>query len=292
MIRSMTGYGRSEGRHQNHTVVVEIRSVNHRYCEVMLKLPKLLFSTEPELKKLIQDRFSRGRIDCSISLNGEGRSVKKLTINRELAEQYCSMMETLKRDLGLEGRVDLSLLAAIPDLIEVKEPLVPVEEIVRTAKTLLRKAMDSLEEMRRWEGKQLYHDLTGRIKLLRKSLKKVASRAPRVVQAYQHRLLERVKELSKGIRVDRDRVHQEVALYAEKCDVTEEITRLQSHAMQFDQVISRGEEAGRRLDFLIQEMNREVNTIGSKGNDVVIAREVVRMKAELEKLREQVQNIE
>jgi uncharacterized protein (TIGR00255 family) len=288
----MTGYGRSEGRHQSHRVVVELRSVNHRYCEVMLRLPKLLLSIETEIKKLIQDRFSRGRIDCSISLNGEGRAVKKLILNRELAGQYCAVMETLKRDLGLEGGVDLSLLAAVPDLIEVKETPMLAEELGKTAKRLLKKAMDSLDQMRRWEGKQLYHDLTARIKALRQALKTVDSRAPRVLKAYQRRLVERVKGLSQGLKLDRDRVHQEVALFAEKCDVTEEITRLQSHTKQFEQLISKGEEAGRRLDFLIQEMNREVNTIGSKGNDVVIAREVVRMKAELEKLREQVQNIE
>ena len=142
------------------------------------------------------------------------------------------------------------------------------------------------------EGKQLYQDLTDRIKGLLQSLKKVNSRAPRVVKAYQRRLIERVKGLSRGLKLDRDRIHQEVALYAERCDVTEEAIRLQSHAKQFEQMISGGKEVGRSLDFLIQEMNREVNTIGSKGNDVVIAREVVRMKAELEKLREQVQNIE
>jgi uncharacterized protein (TIGR00255 family) len=273
-------------------MVVELRSVNHRYCEVMFKLPKLLLSIETEFKKLIQERFSRGRIDCSISLNGEIKPTKKLSLNRELAEQYCSLMETLKHDLGLEGKVDLSLLAGIPDLIMVTEPPMPAEELGRAAKGLLRKAMDSLDEMRLWEGRQLYRDLTGRIQVLRRALKKVNSRAPRVVNAYQRRLNERVKELSRGLKLDRDRVHQEVALYAEKCDVTEEVTRLHSHTKQFEQMISGSEEAGRRLDFLIQEMNREVNTIGSKGNDVVIAREVVRMKAELEKLREQVQNIE
>ena len=188
--------------------------------------------------------------------------------------------------------MDLSLLAGIPDLIVVTEPPMLMEELGKATKKLLSNAVDSLDEMRQREGKQLYQDLTDRIKGLRQSLKTVSSRAPRVVKAYQRRIIERVKELSRGLKLDRDRVHQEVALYAERCDVTEEVTRLQSHTKQFEQMISGGKEVGRSLDFLIQEMNREVNTIGSKGNDVVIAREVVRMKAELEKLREQVQNIE
>src|SRR5258705_9293648 len=154
MIRSMTGYGRSEGRHQNHMMVVELRSVNHRYCEVMLKFPKLLIPIETEFKKLIQDRFLRGRIDCSVTLNGEGKPMKQLSLNRELAEQYFSLMETLKRDLGLEGRLDLSLLAGIPDLIVVAEPPMLVEELGKATKKLLSNAMDSLDAMRQLEGKQ------------------------------------------------------------------------------------------------------------------------------------------
>ncbi len=288
----MTGYGRSEGHHQNHTMVVELRSVNHRYCEVMLRLPKPLLSIETEFKKLIQDRFPRGRIDCSITLNGGGESVKQLSLNRELAKQYCFLLETLKQELGLEGKVDLALLANIPDLIVVTEPPMLLEQLGTAANRLLKKAMDSLDEMRQREGKQLYQDLTDRIKVLRQALKKIGSRAPRVVKTYQRRVIQRVKELSRGLKLDQDRIHQEVALHAERCDVTEEITRLQSHAKQFEQMISGGQTVGRSLDFLIQEMNREVNTIGSKGNDVVIAREVVYMKTELEKLREQVQNIE
>src|SRR6266446_6878636 len=185
MIRSMTGYGRCEGHHQNRTMVVELRSVNHRYCEVMLRLPKPLLSIETEFKKLIQDRFPRGRIDCSITLNGEGESVKQLSLNRELAKQYCFLLETLKQELGLEGKVDLALLANIPDLIVVTEPPMLLEELGTAANRLLEKAMDSLDEMRQREGKQLYQDLTGRIKVLRQALKKVGSRAPRVIKTYQ-----------------------------------------------------------------------------------------------------------
>lgn len=288
----MTGYGRSEGHHQDHTMVVELRSVNHRYCEVMLRLPKPLLAIDTEFKKLIQGRFPRGRIDCSITLNGEGESVKQLSLNRELAKQYCSLLETLKQELGLEGKVDLTMLANIPDLIVAAESPMLLEELGTAAKRLLKKAMDSLDEMRQREGKQLYQDLTDRIKVLRQALKKIHSRAPQVVQAYQGQLMKRVKELSQSLKLDQDRIHQEVALYAERCDVTEEITRLQSHIKQFEQMISGDQTVGRSLDFLIQEMNREVNTIGSKGNDVIIAREVVHIKAELEKMREQVQNIE
>ena len=167
-----------------------------------------------------------------------------------------------------------------------------LEELGTAARRLLKKAMDSLDEMRQREGKQLYQDLTDRIQVLRQALKKIDSRAPRVVKTYRRQVIKRVHELSRGLKLDQSRIHQEVALYAERCDVTEEITRLQSHTKQFEQMITGGQAVGRSLDFLIQEMNREVNTIGSKGNDVVIAREVVSMKAELEKLREQVQNIE
>lgn len=288
----MTGYGRSEGRHQNHTMVVELRSVNHRYCEVMLRLPRPLLSIETEFKKLIQDRFPRGRIDCSVTLNGEGESVKQLSLNRELAKQYCSLLETLKQELGLEGKVDLAMLADLPGLIMVTEPPVLLEELGTAAKKLLKKAMDSLDEMRKREGKQLYQDLTNRLKVLRQAFKKIVSRAPTAVKTYQRQLIKRVEKLSQGLKLDQDRIHQEVALYAERSDVTEEITRLQSHIKQFEQMISTDQTVGRSLDFLIQEMNREVNTIGSKGNDIVISREVVFMKGELEKLREQVQNIE
>jgi uncharacterized protein (TIGR00255 family) len=292
MIRSMTGYGRGEGRYQSCMMVVELRSVNHRYCEVMLRLAKPLLAIETDFKKLIQDRFTRGRIDCSVTLDGGEESAKHLSLNRELARQYYSLLEMLKQDLGLEGKVDLAMLANFRDLIVVTEPPVLLEELGIVAKRLLKKAIESLDEMRQEEGRQLYQDLTNRIEVLRQSLKKIHSRVPRVVKSYRGQLMRRVKMLTRGIKLDHDRIHQEVALYAERCDVTEEVTRLQSHIKQFEKMVSGNQAVGRSLDFLIQEMNREVNTIGSKSNDVRIAREVVHLKGELEKLREQVQNVE
>ena len=292
MIRSMTGFGRSEGRFQNRMVAVELRSVNHRYCEVMLRLPKPLLSIETDLKKLIHERFSRGRIDCSITLNGEEESTQQFSLNRELARQYRSLLETLKEDLALEGKVDLAMMANVRDLIVVTEPPLQIEEFSAAAKRLLKKAMESLDEMRQREGKQLYQDMMDRLEVLRQALKKLHSRAPEVVKTYQRQLIKRVRALSQGLQLDRSRIHQEVALYAERCDVTEEITRLQSHIKQFEQMISGSQSVGRSLDFLVQEMNREINTIGSKGNDEIVSKEVVRLKGELEKLREQVQNVE
>jgi len=292
MIRSMTGYGRGEGRYQSRRMVVELRSVNHRYCEVMLRLPKPLFAIETDLKKLIQDRFTRGRLDCSVTLDGEEESTKLLSLNRELAKQYFLLLETLKQDLGLEGKVDLAMLANIRDLIVVTEPPILPEELGATAKSLLKKALESVDEMRQREGRQLYRDLAARLEILRQALEKIQSHAPQVVRSYQVQLKKRVKMLTRGLKLDKDRIHQEVAIYAERCDITEEITRLRSHIKQFEKMISGKQAIGRSLDFLIQEMNREVNTIGSKSNDAMIASEAVFLKGELEKLREQVQNVE
>jgi uncharacterized protein (TIGR00255 family) len=273
-------------------MTVELRSVNHRYCEVMMRLPKPLLAIETDLKKLIQDRFRRGRLDCSVTLDGEEESTKLLSLNRELAKQYYLLLETLKQDLGLEGKVDLAMLANIRDLIVVTEPPLRLDELGAAAKSLLKKALEAVDEMRRGEGRQLYHDLTARLQILRQALKKIHSHAPQVVRSYQRQLMKRVKMLTHGLKLDKDRIHQEVALYAERCDITEEVTRLRSHFQQFEKMISGNQAVGRSLDFLIQEMNREVNTIGSKSNDAMIAREVVHLKGELEKLREQVQNVE
>lgn len=292
MIESMTGYGRSEGSYRDLTIVAELRSTNHKYCDITVRLPKLLLPLETVLRKQVQQRFTRGRLEVAVSINGANEQPKQLDVDLELARQYSRILKDLKAKLELPGPVDLALLMNFKDIITTAEWTGTTDALAAQVRGLLNEAMDRLEAMRRKEGRALVRDLGQRLRLIEKALRHIQSRVPAMVRGYQARLNERIERLTQGVKLDPARLAQEVAVFAERSDVSEELTRLKSHLNQFRTMMQGRESIGRSLDFLIQEMNREVNTIGSKASDASIAMKVVGIKSELEKLREQVQNIE
>lgn len=292
MIRSMTGYGRSEGQHKGRSLVVELRSVNHRYCDVMIRLPKHLAPLEETVKKKVQSRFARGHIEVSVNFNGAGSSPKRFKLDLDSADACYQILKKLKKEFDLPGEIDLGLLSHFKEMITLVEPVEKIELIAPLLYKSLDKAMASLEKMRKEEGRALAGDLSARLQALSKMLSLIRVREKEAIASYHQRLQARVSELSKGIAVDPTRLAQEVAIFAERSDISEETARLKTHLEQFQKMMQKDEAVGRALDFLLQEMNREINTIGSKANDVTISLEVVGMKSELEKIREQVQNIE
>lgn len=293
MMRSMTGYGRREAAWTGGSVAAELRSVNHRFCEVVMRLPKSLSASEDDLKRTIQRRCARGRIELTVSLIGNRGGEKSLSLDRALARQYHRLLRGLQRDLRLGGTIDVALLAGLRDLVAVVERPLEDRQLKRIVRRLVGGALSDLDAMRRREGDALARDMRVRMRMIRDETNSVSARAPLVVQDYFDRMKARVEKLvGADVPVELGRLNQELAQYADRCDLTEELTRLSSHLTQFEAALKGRGPVGRTLDFLLQEMGREVNTIGSKANDAAIAVHVVKIKGELEKIREQVQNIE
>ncbi|WP_224983202.1 YicC/YloC family endoribonuclease [Geomonas agri] len=292
MIKSMTGYGKGEAVHEGGRFVVEVRCVNHRYGEITVKLPRVLLQFENEIKKRVGEKLVRGKIDVFIQVeNAVALGVP--TANLPLARGYLKAFQTIGEALGLHGEVDLALVASQRDVVTVAaEAEATLEDMPQELMSALEDALRRVDEMRLFEGESLYADFQRRRETLAQLIAQVAARAPQVVAEYGQRLKERIAQLLGEASLPEERLVQEVAVMADKCDVTEELVRLESHLRQFDETLAKSEPVGRKLDFLLQEINREVNTIGSKGNDAQMAALVVELKAELEKIREQVQNIE
>jgi len=292
MIKSMTGYGKSESAYATGRITVEVRCVNHRYGEVTVKLPRALMQFENEIKKRVAERLSRGKIDVFIQVEG-AMSLGVPTANLPLARGYYKAFSSIGEALGLGDDVSLALIAAQRDVITVAaEAEAALEEIPGELVAALEEALRRVDEMRLFEGESLMADFLKRRETLSQLIARVMARSPLVVSEYAARLKERIAQLLSESALPEERIALEVALLADKCDITEELVRLESHLRQFDETLTRNEPVGRKLDFLLQEINREVNTVGSKANDAQIASSVVELKAELEKIREQVQNIE
>ncbi len=292
MIRSMTGYGRRQSHWAGGTVTVEMRSVNHRFCEIAMRLPKGMASLEDSLKALIQRRCDRGRIDLTVSLTGGSGTRTTVSLNRQLAKHYHRLLEQLRKEFRLAGSIDLALLTGLRDLIVVSEQPVDDKALQTAIKRLAAGAATDLDRMRRREGKALAAHLTVMLANVEKELAQIATRIPQAVREHYDRMKGRIEKLIEPGRADTGRLEQELAAFADRSDVSEEQTRLQSHLQQFREAIKSLDPIGKTLDFLLQEMGRETNTIGSKANDAQIAGHVVRIKGELEKLREQVLNIQ
>jgi len=294
MIKSMTGYGRSEAVMGSRKYVVELKSVNHRYLEISLRMPSVLSPLELETKKKLTEQFSRGRIEAVIRVdsNNHQESEGKYELNLPLIRNYYDMLVQLKHELSLKDDITLGMMTQFRDAFMQSEPNLDIAFIWEELGKVLDGAMVALKDMRSKEGENLYRDLMSRTDLIERSLDSVALRSPQVALEYQRRVTERIKELTGGGIVDELRLNQEVAIMAEKSDITEEVVRLRSHIHQFEDLLKSDDAAGRKIDFLIQEMIREVNTIGSKSGDLEISRNIVEIKTELAKLREQGQNIE
>jgi uncharacterized protein (TIGR00255 family) len=292
MIKSMTGYGRVETVQEGRNIIVEAKSVNHRFLEIFLRTPSALFPLEAEFKKKISERFKRGRIEVSIRLEGEGSDVSKVNLNLEIARNYFDVLNRLKAEFNLESPINLKTLAGFRDIFTPPaETQLSPDFLNQVDKTFLE-SLAMLSNMRQDEGLAMFQDMDMRLKAISGILETIKLRAPQVVTEYQRRLAERIKELTAGYALDDVRLTQEVAIMAERSDITEEIVRMHSHVDQFEELLISERTEGRKIDFLLQEMNREINTIGSKSSDVQITRQVIEVKSELGKLREQAQNIE
>lgn len=292
MIRSMTGFGRGQAPWQDGSVTVEVRSVNHRFLEAACRLPRSLAQLEETFKKAVQQRCTRGRVDMTVTLQGGKGRAGTVSLDQPLAKQYHQMLRALKKSLKLSGAIDIALIAGLRDVISVSDQPSEDPKLAKLVQKLGFQALDDLEGMRKREGIALAKDMQSRIQTIRERRTAVAARSPKLVQETFERMKARVEKLLGTEPPDIPRLHQELALYADRGDITEELVRLDSHMIQFEQTLNRAESVGKTLDFLLQEMGREVNTIGSKANDAEIAGHVVQMKAELERIREQVQNVE
>lgn len=288
MIKSMTGYGKGEGG----GYVVEMRSVNHKFLDLSMKIPRSMAALEGRIKKAVGDRFSRGRIDVYITQSAGEAAGRSIRLDAGTASSYVAALTELKGRFGLAGDIDLGMLAGFKDIIIEEETPVDMEDVWAAIAGPLDDCMDALDDMRAREGESLASDISSRAGMLASNIDEIESRSPAVVAEYREKLVGRIARLSEGMEIDPARLAQEVALMADRCDVTEEVVRARSHFAQLAGMIASGVPAGRKMDFLIQEINREVNTIGSKASDKEAAHRVVDMKAELEKIREQVQNIE
>ena len=292
MLKSMTGFGRGEGETTLGKMVVESRSVNHRYSDINIKLPRRLSLFESRIKEIIRVQVSRGRIDVTLRLDSLGEEKVQLTVDLELAEQYYRVLRDLKERLQLKDEITLSLLAGAKDLITAKEELGEIEPYWQEILPVLRQSLKNMDDMKRIEGESLTKDLQQRLKTITEQLQMIKQQFPLRLKAFFNRLQDRLRSLLEGMATDPLRFQQEIAFLAERSDITEEIVRAESHLDQFRSLLEGNDPVGRKMDFLLQEIHREVNTVSAKANDAEISQRVVEIKSELEKIREQVQNVE
>ena len=291
-MNSMTGYGRGEAARGGAKFTVEISTVNRKQAELSLYLPRELDALESRIRDEINAKVSRGRIAARVQWTAKSGERAQMELDRDLAKQYAKEYRKLAADLKIGGEVSLDSILRAPGVLQTSEKELDVESLWAPLRTAVRAALKELLVMRAREGANLKKDLQKRIGALQKSVQAVKRQAPKTGRRHREALLERLKQSGLELKLDDERVLKEVALFADRIDITEELTRLESHFGQFADYAKAKGPVGRTLDFLSQEMNREVNTIGSKANDPVISRLVVTMKSELEKFREQVQNVE
>ena len=294
MIKSMTGFGRSEYSDGKRNITVEIKSVNHRYCDVSVKMPRRYGFVEDKVKSAVKSKLRRGKIDVSIMVENITENDINIKLNEPIARQYYENLKALQDSFELCGEISLKLLATMPDVMKAIPDVEDEEEMTKAILIPVEEAASNLEKMRQVEGEKLAEDLLVKKDNVKARLDKIEERAPSVVADYTVRLRERIAELLEGnADVPEERILTEAAIFADKCSIDEEITRLNSHLMQLDKIVKSADEGeGKKLDFLVQEMNREANTIGSKANDITITNYMLEIKSEIEKIREQVQNIE
>ena len=294
MIRSMTGYGRVDSVYTGKKLTVEIKSLNHRNLESCVRLPLILAPLEMNVKKRVAERISRGRVEVNIRIESDPSTNggDRLEANRPLLNSYYALLTSLKESFNLSDDITLDTLIGLKGSIYTAETEIDPEGIWVTVEKILDDCLDSLIQMKETEGKLLYEDFTTRLETITTAIGTVKERVPEVLSNYRDRLAMRIRELTEDTGCDESRLIQEVAIMAEKSDITEEIVRLESHVKQFGTMLDSKEAIGRKMDFLLQEMHREINTIGSKSSDLAISGTVIEIKTELAKLREQVQNIE
>lgn len=294
MVKSMTGFGRSEYTDEKRSIIVEIKSVNHRYSDISVRMPRRYSFAEDKIKNAVKETLRRGKVDISILVENIAESDVNVKLNTMIARQYYDNLKELAGEFGLDNNITLQFLATLPDVMKSMPDVEDEEEITKALLAATDGALAKIDEMRTAEGAKLAEDLIMRGETIRMLAKKIEQRSPLVTKAYEEKLRERITELvGKNVAVPEDRILLEAAIFADKSSITEELVRLDSHTMQLKNILSNSNQPdGKKLDFLVQEMNREANTIGSKANDIEITNLMLEMKAEIEKIREQVQNIE
>lgn len=292
MLRSMTGYGRAQQTIDGRDIMVEIKSVNHRYFEFSARTPRAYGYLEDKLKTLVGGGISRGKVEVGVTVfTVEGKDAE-VRLNLELARGYVSALRGAQEELGVKDDLSLSALARFPDLFLVSKTVEDEEVIWGEVRSVAEEALERFISMRTVEGERMLADIKSRLATVEACVGKVEEQSPRTLAAYRDRLYAKLNEVLEGKNVEEQRVLTEVAIFADKIAVAEETVRLRSHLRQFHTLLESDEPVGRKLDFLVQEMNREVNTIGSKCQDVEVTNVVLAMKAEIEKIREQIQNLE
>lgn len=292
MVKSMTGYGWGEAGFAGKKFTIELKAVNHRYNEVVLRLPRNFSPLEERIRKLIQAHVTRGRIDGFLNVEESGEKTSAVKVDKELAGAYYKAIKELQESLDLEGKIKLKNLVDLPGVLALEVPAENIEDWWPAIHEALEGALDSLVRMRVDEGNQLAADLLARVDQVSSLNAKIRDRSPAVVEEYRERLGVRLNDFMKDSGLTPERLAAEAAIFAERSNITEETVRLDSHFKQARSCLEASEPVGRKLDFIVQEMNREINTIASKANDLEISRWAVEVKSELEKIREQVQNIE
>src|SRR5210317_440868 len=291
-LNSMTGYGKGESVCDDLTVTVELKTVNHRYADISVKMPRSLLALENSLRKRLAQALKRGKIDVYVNYELTGDSLAAPQLNVELATAYQKILNDMRQELGLAGETTAEYIAHQKDVIQIKEAELDEKALQKCLFAALENGLEQLLAMRRAEGEETRLDLEARLQTAEALLVKVVERAPQVPLEWQEKLTERLARLQQGLEMDPQRVAQEIAVFTDRCDISEEIARFKSNLVQFRALYEDNEPVGRRMDFLVQELNREVNTMGSKSNDAELTNSVVGMKSELEKIREQVQNME
>lgn len=293
MIKSMTGFGRGEFCNEFYNFRVELKAVNHRYNDIIVKMPRHIGYLEEDVKKIIKTEISRGKIDVFINLDYINESAIEIKVDIPLAKSYKSALEGLSAELNLDENVRLFNILGLSEIIKTERRELDEGAVWYCLKEALNIALKDIMGMKIVEGEELKNDMISKLNKIESIVLKIEERSPLVVIEYKDKLKERISELlDKDTNIDEERITSEVVIFADKSNINEEIVRLKSHVKQFLSILHENDSVGRKLDFLIQEMNREINTIGSKANDIFISQNVVEIKSELEKIREQVQNVE
>ncbi|MDD6220276.1 MAG: YicC family protein [Clostridia bacterium] len=293
MIRSMTGYGRATGTFDGMDITLEIKSVNHRYFEFSSRVPRNYGFLDEKLKSFFQGKIARGKVECYLQIDTAGQQETVVKLNRSLAQGYINAYNELSEAFGIENDIKVSDMARVGDIFSVSKESEDEEQICSDVLSVAEQALERFMDMRTAEGEKLRDDISSRLDFILEKVSFIEQRSPQTVREYNDKLLARMREVLADVHVDEQRLLTEAAIYADKIAVAEETVRLRSHIDQFRKFFDEnGGAIGRKMDFLVQEINREINTIGSKAQDIEIARCVVDVKAEIEKIREQVQNIE
>ena len=291
MIKSMTGYGKANLSENEREYQVEIKSVNHRYLDISVKIPKVLSYLEEEVKKEIASKVKRGKIDVFITFQNNSTEGKEIKINTEVAKIYIDELKRLAAQEEILANIEVTEISKLPDVLSIQNKQED-ETIKKELLETVSQATEKLVQMRKTEGNKMAEDLLARLKGIQEKVKEISLLSTGLIEEYVVKLEGRIKEILKNQEIDEARLAQEVVIYADKCSVEEEVTRLKSHISQFEELLNSEEAIGKKLDFIIQEMNRETNTIGSKANNLKITNEVIDVKTELENIREQIQNVE